>query len=39
VLNDVGALKVSQTKLATAAMFAAGTWKKAGSRPAIWDVV
>lgn len=39
VLNDVGTLKVSQSKLTSEEMFDGGTWNAAGARPAIWDVV
>ncbi|GEM_PF-996533 len=39
VLNDAGVLKVSQSKLTSTAMFGSGTWKVAGVRPAIWEVV
>ena len=39
VLNDVGVLKVVVAPLADGVMYAAGTWSKAGQRPAMWDVV
>jgi len=39
VMTDAGVLKVSQTKLVDEEMFGGGTWKKAGERPVIWDVV
>ena len=40
VRNDVGTLKVSQSKLVATEMFESGTWKVAGAkRPAIWEVV
>ena len=39
VPNNLGTLKVSQTKLVTGSMFVSGTWKTAGTRPALWQVV
>lgn len=39
VMTDAGVLKVSKTKLVDEEMFGNGTWKKAGVRPGIWQVV
>ena len=39
VLNDVGVLKVSVAPLADVAVFAGGTWSKAGVRPALWETL
>ncbi len=39
VLNDVGVLKVGRATLTSTAMVASGTWKVAGARPVIWEVV
>ena len=39
VLTDVGTLTVTQSKLTSTAMFGTGTWKKPGTRPAIWQVL
>ena len=39
VMTDTGVLKVSRTKLVNEEMVGSGTWKKAGVRPAIWEVV
>ena len=39
VMNDVGVLKVSRSKLANETMLAPGTWKTTEARPVIWEVV
>jgi hypothetical protein len=39
LLTDAGTLKLSQTKLTSTAMLESGTWKTAGVRPPIWEVL
>ena len=39
VMKVTGTLKVSQSKLTSAPMFAPGTWNLPGTRPAIWQVL
>ena len=39
VMTDTGVLKVSESKLVDGEMIDSGTWKKAGERPGIWEVV